>query len=162
MKTETLATIRRDGGKRAVRFERRYEATPDEVWAALTEPEQVRNWFAEMTIEPRAGGRVTFEWSAGQTEEGVVRAFDPPATFEYTWENGSVIRFELRPDGAGTVLVLDHTALPPEQVLGVGPGWHGHLDALEALLGGSPQSAPEWNARMEELRPAYEEQAKAL
>ena len=62
--------------KRAVRFERRYDATPDEVWAALTEPEQVRNWFAEMTIEPRAGGRVTFEWSAGQKEEGVVRAFD--------------------------------------------------------------------------------------
>ncbi len=162
MKTETVGTIRRDGEKRAVRYERRYDATPDEVWAALTEPEQVRNWFAEMTIEPRAGGSVTFQWATGETDGGVVRAFDPPRTFEYTWEDGSVIRFEVRPDGDGTRLVLDHTGLTPEQALGVGPGWHAHLDALEALLAGSPQTAPEWNARMESLKPAYEEQAKAL
>ncbi len=162
MKTETIGTLRRDRKGRAVRYERRYDATPEEVWAALTEPDQVPNWFAQMTIEPRAGGRVTFEWATGETEAGVVRAFDPPKTFEYTWEDGSVIRFDLRPDGDGTLLVLDHRGLTPEQAVDVGPGWHVHLDALEALLAGSPQTAPEWNARAESLKPAYEAQAKAL
>jgi uncharacterized protein YndB with AHSA1/START domain len=162
MKTETLGTLRRDGERRAVRYERHYTATPEEVWAALTEPAQVRNWFAEMKIEPRAGGQVTFEWSGGEREAGVVRVFDPPTTFEYTWENGSIIRFDLAPDGDGTLLVLDHSKLPPDQTTGVGAGWHAHLDAIEALLAGSPQTAPEWKARYESLRPEYEERATQL
>jgi uncharacterized protein YndB with AHSA1/START domain len=162
MKTETLGTLRRDGELRGVRYERRYDATPEEVWAALTEPAQVRNWFAEMTIEARAGGRVTFEWSGGQKEAGIVRVFDPPTTFEYTWENGSVVRFDVEPDGDGTLLVLDHSKLPHTQTTGVGAGWHSHLDAFEALLAGSPQNAPEWTARMESLQPEYEKQAARL
>jgi len=157
MTTQTLGTIQREGERRTVRHVRRYEATPEDVWAALTEPEQVENWLAEMTIEPRAGGRVTFRWQGGQTESGEVRVFDPPRTFEYTWTEGSLshIRFELTADAAGTVLVLEHSLIVPDSAAGIGAGWHSHLDALDALLGGSHQAPSDWNARYEALLPAY-------
>jgi uncharacterized protein YndB with AHSA1/START domain len=164
VKTETLGMLRRDGKRRAVRQERRYAAPPDEVWAALTRPEHVRNWLAEMSIEPREGGRVTFEWDGGHTAQGVVRVFDPPNTFEYTWDHDgpSIIRFELEPDGDGTLLVLDHTNIAVESAAGIGAGWHSHIEALDALLAGSSQRSTEWTARYEALLPDYQEQASAL
>ena len=164
MTTQTMGTLRREGSRRAVRHERHYDATVEEVWAALTEPDQVRNWLAEMTIEPRAGGKVTFTWDGGHGDHGVVRVFDPPRVFEYTWEKGtpSVVRFELSPDGDGTLLVLDHTRIKPESAVGIGAGWHLHLDAMESLLAGAPQTPAEWNARHEDLAPGYAKQAEAL
>jgi uncharacterized protein YndB with AHSA1/START domain len=158
MTTQALATISRDGEHRTVRHVRRFAATPEEVWAALTEPQQVANWLAEMTIEPRAGGRVSFRWEGGQTETGEVRVFDPPRTFEYTWTEGflSHIRFELSADATGTVLVLEHSLIARGSAAGIGAGWHSHLDALEALLGGDAHGTPlDWNARYEELLPDY-------
>jgi uncharacterized protein YndB with AHSA1/START domain len=166
MKTQTIGTLRREGERRGVRHERRYDAPPEEVWAALTEPEQVRNWLAEMTIEPRRGGRITFAWDSGPTDHGVVRVFDPPKIFEYTWEKGerepSLIRFELVADGDGTILTLDHSKIGVDSAASIGAGWHMHLDAMEALLKGSPQTPAEWNSRYEGLVGLYEEQAKAL
>jgi uncharacterized protein YndB with AHSA1/START domain len=161
MTTQTLGTIQRDGECRTVRHVRRYEATPEEVWAALTEPDQVKNWLAEMTIEPRAGGRVSFRWEGGETENGEVLVFDPPRTFEYTWEEGSIshIRFELASDADGTVLVLEHSHIAPDSAAGIGAGWHSHLDALDALLGGSQQAPRGWNERYEELLPDYRQAA---
>jgi uncharacterized protein YndB with AHSA1/START domain len=164
MTVQTMGSLRLDGERRAVRYERRYEATPEEVWAALTEPEQVRNWLAAMTIEPRAGGRITFAWDNGHTDEGVVRVFDPPTTFEYTWEEGesSVVRFELVSDGDGTVLILDHSKIVVDSAASIGAGWHMHLDALDALLAGSPETPAEWNERYDGLLPPYEQRAAAL
>jgi uncharacterized protein YndB with AHSA1/START domain len=164
MTTQTIGTLRREGEQRAVRHVRHYDATPEEVWAALTDPEQVKNWRAAMTIEPRAGGRVAFEWEGGHTDEGEVRVFDPPRTFEYTWEKRapSVVRIELSPEGNGTQLVLDHSRIDVGAATSIAAGWHMHLDALESLLAGSPQTPAEWNPRHEGLVGLYEEHAKAL
>lgn len=164
MTTQALGTLTREGTQHAVHLERRYEAPPEEVWTILTEPHNVRNWLAKMELEPRVGGRVTFDWGGTNQDEGVVREFDPPHVFEYTWtRNGeSVIRFELRPDGDGTLLVLDHAATSLDQAIGVGAGWQSHLDAIEELLRGEPTTPDVWNERYERLRPAYEEQAEQL
>jgi uncharacterized protein YndB with AHSA1/START domain len=144
-----------------VRHVRRYNATPEEVWAALTEPDQVQNWLAEMTIEPRARGRISFRWEAGATETGEVRVFDPPRTFEYTWEKGSIshVRFELASDADGTVLALEHSLIAPGSAAGIGAGWHSHLDALDPLLDGSRRAPRDWNERYEELLPDYQHAA---
>ena len=40
--TEQHGVYRSDEEGAAVRFERRYDATPEEVWAAVTEPESIR------------------------------------------------------------------------------------------------------------------------
>ena len=146
MTTQTIGTLRREGEQRAVRHVRHYDATPEEVWAALTEPEQVKNWLAAMTIEPRAGGRVAFEWEGGHTDEGEVRVFDPPRTFEYTWEKRapSVVRIELSPEGNGTQLVLDHSRIDVGAATSIAAGWHMHLDILTARVTGT-EPDPFWD-----------------
>jgi uncharacterized protein YndB with AHSA1/START domain len=161
MTTETLGTIRLDGETRTVRHVRHFDATAEEVWAALTEPDHVRNWLAEMTIEPRPGGRVTFRWDMGETQEGEVRVFDPPRTFEYTWEQGALshIRFELSADGTGTQLVLEHSLIAPDAAAGIGAGWHSHLDAMDALLTQSIRPPTDWTVRYEQLLPDYQDAA---
>jgi uncharacterized protein YndB with AHSA1/START domain len=146
-----------------VRFERLYDATPAELWRAITDPDQIRGWFAHTTrwsLEPgdewgvrfddgEAGGRVV------SVEEGRI--------LELTWAGDagdSLVRFEIVPREAGSLLVLDHTRLVPETRPGYGAGWQSHLEALDALLEGG--DAFDWWERFEALRPAYEELAAAV
>lgn len=92
-----------------IRLTRRYDASPSEVWAALTEPGSVARWLAP----PSA-----FEFAPGGTIEldiGVharVREVEPERSLELDWRYGdedrSIVRFELTADGDGTLLTLDH------------------------------------------------------
>jgi uncharacterized protein YndB with AHSA1/START domain len=156
--------LRVEGDRRGVRFERRYEAAPAEVWSALTEPERMARWLAEAELDLRVGGPYTLRFSdeEGQTAEGEVLALEPERVLELTWkypgEPDTVVRFELRPDGDGTLLVLDHRGLPPSAIAGYGAGWHSHLDSLDAHLAGQET---DWSARFAELGPTYEAEAKA-
>ena len=161
--TET-GTLRADDERCAVRFERLYDFRPDELWAALTEPEQLRGWLAHVReLELRRGGAVVLDFGGGEEVRGEVLEVEPGRVLEYTWtftgESESVVRFELEPRGEGTLLVLDHRRLGREAGVGYGAGWHAHLDMLEATLrGGSVAFEP----RFAEVRPPYDEQAAEL
>jgi uncharacterized protein YndB with AHSA1/START domain len=157
--------MRADGALRAVRFERTFDATPEELWAALTEPGQLRGWLAEARrFEPFEGGAVELRFGDGEDERayGTVRVFDPPRVLEYSWdwpgEDGSIVRYELVPQGEATLLVLDHRGLPSGAAVGYAGGWHAHLDCLAAHLCGDRVS---WDARFEQLAPVYRERAEA-
>jgi uncharacterized protein YndB with AHSA1/START domain len=159
--------LRIDGERRGVRFERRYDATPAEVWSALTEPERLGRWLAAAELDLRVGGDYVLRFSEedeSQVTRGKVLALEPERLLELSWlypgENDTVVRFELRPDGDGTILVLDHRGLPAETAPGYGGGWHAHLDALEAQLGAGGK--PDWWGRYRELAPLYEAQETAL
>ena len=157
--------LRTEGDRCGVRFERRYDFSPEEVWSALTEPERLTRWLANVAeLDLRAGGRFVLVWHEdGQQTDGTVLELEPGRVLELGWsypeEPDSAVRFELRPDGAGTVLVLDHRGLPPGSIAGYGAGWHSHLDSLEAHLAGGQV---DWSARFQELGPAYERQAAAV
>jgi uncharacterized protein YndB with AHSA1/START domain len=143
---------------RSVRFERHFDATADEIWAALTDPEQVRVWLlCEATFELRVGGAVSFDWGEDGKSAGTISIYDPPHVLEYSWieqEGTSIVRFDVRPgDGEGVVLVLDHSELPASMHAGVGAGWHAHLEALGALLAAE---SFEFQPRYRELQPEYE------
>lgn len=145
--------LRSEGGRAGVRFERRYDFAPEEVWSALTDPVRLGRWLTNVVeLELRAGGRFLLVWNeddGDQRTDGRIRAREPD----------SVARFELRPDGDGTILVLDHRGLAPAAIAGYGAGWHSHLDSLDAHLAGRET---DWSARFEELGPAYERQAAAV
>jgi uncharacterized protein YndB with AHSA1/START domain len=88
-----------------VRLTRRYAATPAEVWAALTDPDSIGRWLARaIEVELAMPGDVRIAAS--------VREVEPERVLELDWiyagEDSSVVRFELAPDGDGTLLVLDH------------------------------------------------------
>lgn len=163
----TEGLLRAEGDRAGVRFERRYDATPDELWSALTEPDRLGRWLANVVeIDLRVGGRFLLRWEEGdgtQETDGTIRALEPGKVLELDWtypgEPDSVARFELRPDGDGTILVLDHRGLPPGSIAGYGAGWHSHLDSLEAHLRGGEA---DWTARFQELGPDYERQAEAI
>jgi uncharacterized protein YndB with AHSA1/START domain len=159
--------LRADGERRAVRFERRYDATPAEVWSALTEPERLGRWLADAELDLWVGGQYVLRFSGddeSQITRGEVLAVEPARLLELSWsypgESDTVVRFELRPDGEGTILVLDHRGLPVEAAPGYGGGWHAHMDALEAHLGAG--AVPDWFGRYRELAPLYEAQEAAL
>jgi len=50
----------------------------------------------------------------------------------------------------------------PESATSTGAGRHMHLDAMESLLAGSPQTPADWNPRHDNVLPGYERQAEAL
>lgn len=137
-----FGTISLDGSMATVRFERRYAASAQELWSALTDADRMRRWLgAAVSIDGRVGGAVQVVWDSGDEMRGVITAFEPGGLLEYTWcEQAlgveSVVRFELRAEPSGTVLVLEHSRVPADQRAGFGAGWHGHLDALAATVAG--------------------------
>jgi uncharacterized protein YndB with AHSA1/START domain len=167
--TDALGTMRREGDAFAVRLERTYEASPAEVWAAVTDPASIKRWlFAEAILEPRVGGRAEFRWSdAGDdAATGSVLVWDPPRLLELSWaeqDAGSIVRIELEPLGSGTLLVLDHSGIALERTAtGLGAGWHSHLVALGELLAGSDAVEDRWWSLYQSVRPRYEELARRL
>jgi uncharacterized protein YndB with AHSA1/START domain len=152
-------TITADG----VRFERLYDATTEELWAALTDPEQLRGWLAHAsrwTLQPGEEWEIRFE---NGTVDGRVVSVEHGRLLELTWmeERGeSLLRFEIVPQEQGCLLVLDHSRLGAEVRPGYGAGWQAHLETLAVLLEGGDEF--DWWARYDELRPAYEEQTAPL
>jgi uncharacterized protein YndB with AHSA1/START domain len=158
--TDELGTIRRDGGRAALRFERSYAATPDEVWSAFTDPDSIRRWlFAEAVLEPREGGAFRLTWSESGDAGGSVLAWEPPHLLEVEWDDGrhrSVLRVEISRAERGASLVLDHRNVEPDAAAGMAAGWHAHLEALGELLGGRTVVSDRWQPRFDSVRPLYD------
>jgi uncharacterized protein YndB with AHSA1/START domain len=162
--TEPICELRSDGERATLHFERLYDFTPEELWAALTDPDRIQRWLARAsTFELQLGGGVQLDF--GDTEDarvaGAIRALEPGRVLEYDWtfpgEEESFVRFEIVPQAQGTLLVLDHRRLGRDFAAGYGAGWQAYLEALagERELG-------DWDRRFEELHPRYVELASAL
>jgi len=156
MTPSTTGDLRADGARRGVRFERLYKATAEELWSALTRPEQLARWLTHATLEATAGGQVRFDFGDDGDCTGEILVWDPPQTLEYEWrfagEDESVVRWELHDAEGGTLLVLDHRRLGADQATGYAAGWHAHLDVLEGYLAGTAVS---WQQRFDALLSDY-------
>ena len=153
-----LGHVRAEGERAGLRYERRYDATPEEVWAAFTEPDSIRRWlFADAVVEPRAGGAFELRWEQGAAR-GEVRVWDPPRVFEASWDESnveSILRVELDSSPGGTLLVLDHRGLARPSAGGTGAGWHAHLSALADLLASRGDVDDRWQERFDRVKPSY-------
>lgn len=104
----------------ALRLERRYRHPVERLWRALTDPGELAHWFpsdAPMTV--------------AQSE--------PPRVLVASWL-GDTLRFELRPDGAGCVLVFTHAFADGDTAARTAAGWDRCFARLDALLAGHPMS----------------------
>jgi uncharacterized protein YndB with AHSA1/START domain len=138
-----------------VRVTRIIDAPREQVFAAWTEPEQIRQWWGpgeftcpDAEVELRPGGRYRVAMQPAQGEPfivaGTYREVEPPIRLVYTWrwESGpaadgseSLVTVEFNERGERTELVLTHTEFPATH--GPAPyrmGWEGGLDKLQALL----------------------------
>jgi uncharacterized protein YndB with AHSA1/START domain len=134
------------GSRWRLRFTRRLRHPPAKVWRALTEPAQLAAWFPTDIEGERAAGaalRFVFRNGEGPTLDGEITAYEPPLLLEFRWGE-ETLRFELRPDGAGSEL----TFLNSFDEIGKGArdaaGWHVCLDALGCQLDGD---TPPWATR---------------
>lgn len=130
---------------------RTIRAAPERVFAAWTEPEQVRRWWGpgsvtcpEAEIDLRAGGRYriankmpdgSVQWIVGRFE-----TVEPPRRLVYSWGMGEegpspsrvTVRFE--PRGAETEVIVRHEKLEPSVRDMHLHGWEGCLDGLDAYF----------------------------
>jgi hypothetical protein len=86
---------------------------------------------------------------------GEMRVYDPPAVLEFTW-GPDTLRFELQPEGDGTVLNFVDVLEDVGKGARDGAGWHVCLDALEQHLRGEPTRAQD----MDVWRPVHDTYVK--
>jgi hypothetical protein len=103
-----------------LRFERRYDHPVERVWKAITDPDELRHWF------PPVGALMVTESK-------------PPRLLAGTWF-GDRLRFELRPDGDGCVLLFSHAFADREKAARDAAGWDCCFARFGALLAGEPMS----------------------
>ncbi len=138
--------------KPSLTLKRRLKASPAKVFAAWTDAEKVKRWFApgEATTiraesDARVGGRYRFVMRAPDGEEhdvsGVYRDVVANQKLVFTWawkstpERQSVVTVLLQPDGDGTLLTLTHEQFADEDARDRHQhGWNGALDKLEKLV----------------------------
>ncbi len=153
-----LGEISRSGEIFDVVFRRHLRAPVEKVWAALTVPERLADWFAEATVDLHVGGTLSLDWGGDNQADMRITVCDPPRSLAWVWALGgrdTLVRFDLVPDAGGTALTLTHTGVPINGGAGVRAGWHAHLEALPDGVEGRPTSWETKNAREAALRPAY-------
>ncbi|MEU0572772.1 SRPBCC family protein [Nonomuraea sp. NPDC005983] len=130
-------------GRTTLHMERRLPHPPAKVWRAITEPEHLARWFpAEMHID---GDKVSY----GFGPDGVVTRNDSPRVLAHTWGQDE-LRWELRPDGDGTVLIFTHTFADRYGAASFAAGWHTCIAGLGALLAGRQTRLPADTAHLHE------------
>ena len=129
-----------------VRFTRNLRHSPDKVWRALTEPERLAAWFPTEIIGERTDGaplRFEFRNGEGPGFDGTMITCMPPRLLEFAWGE-DVLRFELEPDGPGTVLTLTDTIGQLGKASRDSAGWHVCLERLDFALAGEAKEPTSW------------------
>src|SRR5690242_14687429 len=142
----------------------------ERVWAFLTESELRRKWLAAGEMEMKVGAPFELVWRndeltnpPGQRPPGFdaerrmqsrIIELDPPRKLAFAWEGSGDVSFQLEPKGNEVLLTLIHRRLPNRaNLLGVGAGWHMHLDVLVARATGK-EPEPFWDG-LSRLREEY-------
>jgi uncharacterized protein YndB with AHSA1/START domain len=61
-------------------------ATPEEVWPAVTEAEELSAWFgADVELDARPGGRGVARWVDGTERHLLVEEVEPPRRLAFRW-----------------------------------------------------------------------------
>ena len=134
------------------RTERHYPVTPEQLFAFVTEPENLLQWWG-----PEGTAIETHDLNLGRlgpwslvfltpgrgrfAMQGNVLAVVPPRSVEFTMnvpgaETDSTVRFEIAADGAGgSRFTLIQSGISDEMVAMGQHGWVSTLKRLEKLMG---------------------------
>jgi len=123
----------------------RIEATPETVYAFLTDPEKIVAWMGrEAIFEPRPGGAFRIDYNGTDIVRGEVVELVANERVVVTWgweaagaetpPGGSVVEYTLTPDGDGTLLTVLHRGLSEAEAQSHGEGWDFFLPRLQAIV----------------------------
>ena len=139
--------------KTSLQIRRTYKQPVAAVYAAWSDPEQMKHWMgpsddfgeAEVTMDVRVGGRYRLVMHApnGETHRvgGVYKEIVPNRKLVYTWawestpERESLVTVEFAPSGTGTEIVVTHQRFADTETRDKHQqGWNGCLDRLGRYL----------------------------
>ena len=141
--------------KLSLEIKRFINAPRDRVYAAWTDPVQLRQWFGpekvqtrNLIADARVGGKFRWDLTNSEGEKmtclGEYRELQPGKKIVFTWQwdddedwenHISVVTVELSDRDSGTELRLIHEQLPNEQSRdGHSEGWNSALDKLEKFF----------------------------
>ncbi|HSL98354.1 MAG TPA: SRPBCC domain-containing protein [Candidatus Deferrimicrobiaceae bacterium] len=131
---------------RTVRMRRRLTASPERVFRAFSDPEELARWFPEGVEGGLAvGSRTTLVWPRRRLWWEVVEA-TPSRRFIFRWPWGdadsivTTVTIDVRPSGYGTLLDLEDGPFPIDSPDGLDAwaagleGWGEALAMLRAHL----------------------------
>ena len=152
-------TVREVDGAATIRMESRYPTDPTDLWSAVTDPQRLARWVAEVEGDLHEGGRLTARFTSGWEGAGRVLECSAPHLLRVEMDGGEGDRTEitatLTPDGDHTVLVIEESGIALREGLAHGAGWQAHVHDLGAHLEG--RAAGDWSAQWAELFPGYQE-----
>lgn len=139
----------------SLEIKRFIDAPRDRVYAAWTDPAQMKQWFGpenvqtrELVADVRVGGKYRWDLTNSEGEKmtcrGEYRELQPGKRIVFTWHweddevwknHTSVVTVELSDRDGGTELRLIHEKLPSEESRDRhNEGWNGALDKLEKFF----------------------------
>lgn len=154
----TLRTL--DDGRGAVRVDDLFDTDPADLWQAVTDPDRLSRWIADVSGELRPGGRFRATFTSGWEGSGSVDTCEPTSRLVVTtWEDETpdepgTIEVTLTPEGARTRLTIEERGLPADNLPPYGAGWQIHAEDLRAHLEGRSRDT-DVRGRFEQLIPAY-------
>lgn len=159
-----LGTVEQIDNERTVlSFERTYRHPVEDVWSALTKPEETVKWLAESDSRLQVGGHFNLQWlnvddANLEWWDGRILQIEPPHLLVYTNSAHGLLRWELEPadddGGNGSCLKFSNVVnAVGETALMSAAGWHAHLDHLREALDGNAMDWPRW---WEDFHPSWE------
>ena len=149
----TEATLINTEAKPILRFERFLPRPVQEVWRAVTDPEEMRTWFpTRIDIdrwEPGAALTHHFDGQSLPPLPGTVLECSEPHRLVFTWGEDT-ISFELSPALGGTTFVLTEQ-LGAAKAARNAAGWE---VCLERLVAGTVRE--DWAPRFQRYSAAYQ------
>lgn len=136
------------------------EATPEQVWTALTDPQTTADYWGHSNVSDwQPGSRwahVRTDGSGVEDVVGIVVESSPPTRMVTTWAppddpdnpaKTSRVTFDLAPHGGIVRLTVTHTDLAtPEDVAAVTHGWPAVLSNLKSFIEtGTPLPQAPWD-----------------
>ena len=110
-------TVTSTAGGHIIRFERWLQHPATRVWEAISRPENLARWLAEVSGPIHEQGSFTLHFAISDCGANCrVTKFRPPDLLEYTWDSHdtpqSMVRWEIFPEGRSACrLVLTHTVV---------------------------------------------------
>lgn len=159
-------TLGSDDGQGLVRIDAEVACPPDAVWAALTDPARLADWYGHVEGDLRVGGAyraVLFPsgWDGFGTVLACERARRLVVESAEPGRSSSTDEIELAAADDGTTrLVLTKRGVPLEMLPAYGVGTQLHVENLLAHLAGGGPVDPDlyWT----ELLPRYERLAASI
>ena len=117
-------------------------ATPEEVFRAITDPEQIVKWFAsEARVDPRVGGEYYFSWGPGMGSTTTISAWEPGKHFGTSNERSKIaVDYYIEALGGGITRLRLVQSFGPDATWDdeffekTKSGWADFLKKLKALL----------------------------